>query len=152
ERGSRPNRILTRQPPGACGLFVGFPDDRRIEVVVGVIFVLGIIIVIIVGVSRWHRVARDGDDTPVDQPDGNVLGDAMGHVGSCWMSRHSRTDVSARSRRGQSVCELARWLMGPGPQRAAAARRALISGRVAIDLGLVAKQARKSHVRRRTES
>ena len=29
--------------PGACGLFVGFSDDRRIEVVVrfGVVFVLG---------------------------------------------------------------------------------------------------------------
>ena len=76
ERGSRPNRILTRQPPGACGLFVGFSDDRRIEVVVVVVFVLGIIIIIIVGVSRRHRVAHDGDDSPVDQPDGNVLGDA----------------------------------------------------------------------------
>src|SRR6476620_8349074 len=64
---------------------------------------------------------NDGDDTPVDQPDGNVLGDAMGHVGSCWMSRHSRTDVSARSRGGQSFCEVAHWLMGPGPQTADAA-------------------------------
>jgi hypothetical protein len=45
--------------PGACGLFVGFPDDRRLEVVVrfGVVFVLDIII-IVVGVSRRHRVAH----------------------------------------------------------------------------------------------
>jgi hypothetical protein len=49
--------------PGACGLFVGFSDDRRIEVVVrfGVVFILGIIFIIIVGVSRRHRVAHDGE-------------------------------------------------------------------------------------------
>src|SRR5258708_263191 len=61
-------------PPGAMllsgrklrrvRLFVGFSDDRRLEVLVwfGVaIFVLGIII-IVVGVSRRHRVADEGDD------------------------------------------------------------------------------------------
>src|SRR5438105_9483934 len=37
-----------------------------------------------------------------DQPGGNVLGDACRHVGSCRMSRHSRTDVSARARGRQS--------------------------------------------------
>ena len=82
----------------ACGLFVGFSDDRRLEVVVRfgvVVFVLGIII--IVGVSRRHYVAHEA---PVDQPGGG----AWGHVGSCWMSRHSRTDVSARARGRQSVC------------------------------------------------
>jgi hypothetical protein len=49
------------------------------------VFVLGIII-IVVGVSRRHRVAHDGDDAPVDQPGGNVLGDARGHFGSFWTS------------------------------------------------------------------
>jgi hypothetical protein len=45
---------------------------------------------IVVGISRRHRVARD--EAPVDQPCGKVLGDARGHVGSC-----SRTHVSARA-------------------------------------------------------
>ena len=61
-------------------LFVGFSDDRRIEFVrFGVaVFVLGIIIV--VGVSRRHRVAHDGDEAPVDQPAGNVLEDSGSYV------------------------------------------------------------------------
>ena len=53
-------------------LFVGFSDDRRLEF-------LGVVIVI--GVSWRHRVAHDGGDAPVDQPAGNVLGDARGYVG-----------------------------------------------------------------------
>ena len=69
------------------GLFVGFPDDRRLEVLLwfGVaVFVLGIIIIIVVvWVPRRHRVAADDDDAPVDQRGGNILGDAYGHVGSC---------------------------------------------------------------------
>jgi hypothetical protein len=59
------------------GLFIGFSDDRRLEVLAwfGIaVFVFGIII-IVVGVSRRHRVAYDGDDAPVDQPGGNVLGE-----------------------------------------------------------------------------
>ena len=57
-------------------LFVGFSDHRRLKVVrFGVaVFVLGIIIV--VGVSRRHRVAQDGDEAPLDQACGEVLGDA----------------------------------------------------------------------------
>src|SRR5688572_27505080 len=77
-------------------LFVRFAHDRRFVGLVFVVFVLVIIIVItVVGVSRRHRVDHDGDAAPVDQPSGRVLGDARGHVGSCWMSRHSRADVSA---------------------------------------------------------
>ena len=59
-------------------LFVGFSDHRQLEVVrFGVaVFVLGIII-IVVGVSRRHRVAHDGGEAPA----GNVLGNARGHVG-----------------------------------------------------------------------
>jgi hypothetical protein len=60
-------------------LFVGFSDHRRLDVVwFGVaifVFVLGIIIV--VGVSRRHRVAHDGSEAPA----GNVLGNARDHVG-----------------------------------------------------------------------
>ena len=66
---------------GVCGLFVGFSDDRRLDVIVrfGVaVFVLGIIIV--VGVSRRHRVAHEA---PANQRGGNVLGYAWCHVGSC---------------------------------------------------------------------
>jgi hypothetical protein len=37
------------------------------------------LIIIVVGISRRHRVARD--EAPVDQPSGKVLGDAPGHVG-----------------------------------------------------------------------
>jgi len=73
--------------PGGDGLFVGFSDDRRLAVLVwfGIaVFVLGIMI-IVVGVSRRHRVAHDGDDAPVEQPGGNVL-DACGHFDSCWTS------------------------------------------------------------------
>jgi hypothetical protein len=60
-------------------LFVGFSNHRRLDVVrFGVaifVFVLGIIIV--VGVSRRHRVANDRGEAPA----GNVLGNARGHVG-----------------------------------------------------------------------
>src|SRR5437764_14463183 len=66
---------------GVCGLFVGFSDDRRLDVIVrfgGGVFVLGIIIV--VGVSRRHRVAHEA---PANQRGGNVLGYAWCHVGSC---------------------------------------------------------------------
>src|SRR6267378_2755346 len=76
---------------------VGFSDDRRLAIVVrfGVaVFVLCIIIVV-VGVSR-RRVAHDGDEAPIEQPCDKVLGDARGHVDSCWMSRRS----SRKSYRG----------------------------------------------------
>src|SRR5262249_56367509 len=96
-------------------LCVGCADDRRFFVPVLVLFVffvlvilvvplvvprvvLVVLVIIVVGVSRRHRIAHD------DQPGGNVLGDARGHVGSCWMLRHSWTDVSSRARGRQSVC------------------------------------------------
>jgi hypothetical protein len=37
-----------------------------------------------------------------------AIGDARGHVGSRWMSRHSRRNVSARARNRQRVCIAAR--------------------------------------------
>jgi hypothetical protein len=64
-----------------CGaLFVGFSDNRRFFVLVLVLFVFFVLVIIIVGVSRWRRIADEG---PVDQPGGNVLGDARSHIGSC---------------------------------------------------------------------
>jgi hypothetical protein len=47
-----------------------------------------LLVIIVVGVSRRNRAVHDGGETPIDQP---VLGDVRRHVGSCWMSRHSRT-------------------------------------------------------------
>jgi hypothetical protein len=46
-------------------VFVGFSDDRRLALVVrfGVVVFLLVIIIVIVGVSRRHRVAHDGDDS-----------------------------------------------------------------------------------------
>jgi hypothetical protein len=48
-------------------------------------------------------VADDGGRAPVDQPGGKVFGDARVHVGSCWMSRHSRANVTAPRQVRQSV-------------------------------------------------
>jgi hypothetical protein len=66
-RGLRANRRLRL----ARSLFVGFAfrDDRQLGIDVRfcvVVFVLGVIIVV-VGVSRRHRVAHDGDEVPADK-------------------------------------------------------------------------------------
>jgi hypothetical protein len=127
ERGSRPNRILTRQPPGACRLFVGFPDDRRIEVVVRfVVFVLGIII-IIVGV-------RGGIVLPMMVTILQSTNQMETFSGMPWVMS---APVGCRDIHGRMLARdlgvgkaFASWragLMGPGPQRAAAATRALMS-------------------------
>src|SRR6266536_3808896 len=74
----------------ACGLFVGFSDDRRFFVPVLVLFVFFVLLLIIIGVSRRHRGAADaGDEAP------NVLADAMGHV---WTAAavQEESDVSAK--------------------------------------------------------
>src|SRR5262249_23486569 len=92
--------MLCGESWGRCGdaaLFVrvGFSDDRRLVVLivlivlvvplVGSFVVLFVFVTSVVGVSRRRRVA---DEAPVDQPDGNVLGDARSHVGFRWMLRH----------------------------------------------------------------
>jgi len=95
--------MLCGESWGRCGdaaLFVrvGFSDDRRLVVLIVLIVlivlvvplvvsfvVLVVFVIIVVGVSRRRRVA---DEAPVDQPDGNVLGDARSHVGFRWMLRH----------------------------------------------------------------
>ena len=48
-------------------LFVGFSDDRLVEIVVRFgVFIL--VLVVVVGVPRRpHRTAHDGDGVPVDQ-------------------------------------------------------------------------------------
>jgi hypothetical protein len=84
----------------------GFSDDRRFFVpvlvlfvfsiffafsvfsVLSVFFVFFVLVIIIVGISRRHCVAHDGDEAPVDQPSGNIVEDAWGHVGSCLALRH----------------------------------------------------------------
>src|SRR6516164_1575148 len=87
-------------------LFVGFgfSDDRGLVVLIVLVVlvvplvVLVIFVTIVVGVSRRQRVVNDGDEAPVDQPGGNVF-NGRRHVGSCRMSRHSRTNVSSRTRK-----------------------------------------------------
>ena len=68
-----------------------FPNDGRVAVLV--LFDLGIII-IIVGVSRRHSVAYDGDEAPADRPFSGKRGVMSA---SCWILRHLRTDVSAQA-------------------------------------------------------
>jgi len=58
-------------------VFVGLPDDRRFVRFGVVVFFL--VIIVIVGISRRHRVAHDGDEPPLGR--GKVLRDALGHVG-----------------------------------------------------------------------
>ena len=76
-------------------LFVGLSDDRWIVVPFLVFVFLVFFVLVIVGISRRHRIAHDGNEPPVDQPGGN---DIPGHVGSCWMSRHSWTNISSQAR------------------------------------------------------
>src|SRR6516164_535006 len=65
----RPGELL--HEPSLLFVFVGFSDDRRFAIVVwfgAVFFVLVIIIIIvivIVGISWRHRVAHDGDESPL---------------------------------------------------------------------------------------
>src|SRR5580692_12459200 len=68
--------------PSRLFVFVGFSDDRRLALVVrfGVVVFVLVIIIVIVGISRRHRVAHDGDEPPLGSE--KVLTDAMGHVGS----------------------------------------------------------------------
>jgi hypothetical protein len=94
-------------------LFVGFSDHRRPDVVrFGVaIFVLGIIIIIIVVGSRGGIVlpmmaAKLQLETFSGMP--GVMS------ASCWMSRHSWTDVSAKAWGRQSVCIAAVTALRPG--------------------------------------
>src|SRR5262249_52538623 len=55
-------------------LLVGFSDDRGFFVQLLVLLVFFVLVIIIVGMSRRHRVtAHDGDETP------NVLGDPWSH-------------------------------------------------------------------------
>jgi hypothetical protein len=70
--------------PGDVGkrLFLWFSDDRRVEVVIRLVIVLFVFgIVIVAGVSRRHRVTSHGDETPIYQRVGNLLGDVWGRVG-----------------------------------------------------------------------
>ena len=75
---------VPRDAAGACEvLFVGFSDDRRFVLPFVLVFAFEIIVLIVFGVSRRHRVAHDGDDAAVNPPGAYDLGPARGHVGSC---------------------------------------------------------------------
>ena len=92
-------------------VFVGFSDDRRLALVVrfGVVVCVLVISIVIVGVSRRHRVAHDGDEFSLGR--GKVLRDALGHVGRSDCSRWSSLRSTAAKRgqpRGYRVGGLAR--------------------------------------------
>src|SRR6185369_399858 len=77
-------------------VFVGFSDDRRLAFVVrfGVVVFVLVITIAIVGVSRRHRVAHDGDESPLGR--GKAFRDALGHVGSLLDFATSSSDFIAR--------------------------------------------------------
>jgi hypothetical protein len=65
----------------ATRLFVGFSDDRGLVILRFVVAVfLVVLVIIIVGIPRWHQVAR------VDQPSESALGDVCDYIGSCRTS------------------------------------------------------------------
>jgi hypothetical protein len=78
----------TRQP-SRLFVFVGFSDDRRLALVVrfGVVVFVLVIIIVIVGVSRRHRVAHDGDEPPLGREKSSGTRWVMSVP--CWISRHS---------------------------------------------------------------
>jgi hypothetical protein len=43
-------------------IFVGFADDRRLVGLVLVLFVFDLVIIVVVGISRWGRGASDGEN------------------------------------------------------------------------------------------
>src|SRR5262245_27776573 len=47
--------------------------------------------------SRWHFVAHDGEEPPVNRPSRNTFKGTQDHVGSYLMSRHSRSDATVGS-------------------------------------------------------
>src|SRR5262245_29657567 len=66
-------QVVAKAQVIASQLLVGFSDDQRFFVQLLVLLVF-FVLVIIVGMSRRHRVtAHDGDETP------NVLGDTWSH-------------------------------------------------------------------------
>src|SRR6476661_5458087 len=85
---------MIRPPPMAASslVIIWLANDRRLVVSVLVLFIFFVLVIVVVGIARRHRVEDDGDDAPVDQTGGKIPGDLQGHVGSCWMSRHSQVD------------------------------------------------------------
>jgi hypothetical protein len=64
-----------------------------------VLFVFFVLVIIIGGISRRHRVAaHDGDEAS------DVLGDPWKHFGSCSDVATLTDDVGAPARRQQRVC------------------------------------------------
>src|SRR5215467_3994318 len=44
------------------------------------------------------QAGPNSEETPVGRPSRNTFNGAQDHVGSYWMSRHSRSDVTVRGR------------------------------------------------------
>ena len=55
--------------PSRLFVFVGFSDDRRLALIVrsSVAVFVPVVIIVVVGVSRRHRVAHGGNEAPVDR-------------------------------------------------------------------------------------
>jgi hypothetical protein len=66
----------------SCLLFVRLAHDRRFvgAVLLFVVCLFVLVLFVFIRISGRHRVARDHEGTPVDQPSGKVLGDVWGHV------------------------------------------------------------------------
>ena len=95
-RGAMLILMATVETP--ADLFVGFSDDRLVEIVVRFgVFIL-VLVVVVVGIPRRRqRTAHDGDAVPLDQPGRRSLGNAQGHVGLLSDVATFTQDVSARA-------------------------------------------------------
>src|SRR6516162_6136615 len=85
-------QVVSKAQVIATRLFVGFSDDGRVVLPVLVLFVVFVLVIIIVGISRRYRVAaHDGDEAP------NVVRGPWSHD---WLLRRRgdiHADVSARA-------------------------------------------------------
>src|SRR5262249_23967133 len=123
----------------ASRLFLGFSDDRRFVLPVLVLFVVFVLVIIIVGISRRYRVAaHDGDEAP------NVVRGPLSHD---RLLRGCHDIVSARVRARQSVCIAALQRSPPATTPWGSARRHRLQaglGYCADDAGLILKARRCS--------
>jgi hypothetical protein len=54
--------LLSAHRTETPNVFVGFADDRRLVGLVFVLFVFDLVIIVVVGISRWWRGACDGEN------------------------------------------------------------------------------------------
>jgi hypothetical protein len=55
-------RLLSTHRTETPNVFVGFADDPRLVELVFVLFVFDLVIIVVVGISRWWRGACDGEN------------------------------------------------------------------------------------------